>query len=105
VTLLVGLSSTKDYQDARVFGHIAQIDMTGKIKGRTSMMLRFDRLVMPDGRRAQIHAEIVGLYHAPSGEKVGCPYGWRPQLQQKRCKSSPVKHMIARTNLILVAFS
>ena len=34
------------------------------------MMLRFDRLVMSDGRRAPIHAEIVELYHAPSGEKV-----------------------------------
>ena len=59
-----------DYQDARVYGHITQIDMSGKIKGHTSMMLRFDRLVMPDGRRALIHAEIVELYHAPSGEKV-----------------------------------
>lgn len=59
-----------DYQNARVYGHVAQIDMSGKIKGHTSMMLRFDRLVMPDGRRARIHAEIVELYHAPSGEKV-----------------------------------
>jgi hypothetical protein len=59
-----------DYQNARVYGHAAQIDMSGKIKGHTSMMLRFDRLVMPDGRRAQIHAEIIELYHAPSGEKV-----------------------------------
>lgn len=59
-----------DYQNARVYGHITEIDMSGKIKGRTSMMLRFDRLVMPDGRRAPIHAEIVELYHAPSGEKV-----------------------------------
>ena len=59
-----------DYQSARVYGHVAQIDMSGKIKGHTSMMLRFDRLVMPDGRRAAIHAEILALYHAPSGEKV-----------------------------------
>jgi len=59
-----------EYQNARVYGHIAQIDMSGRIKGHTSMMLRFDRLVMPDGRRASIHAEIVELYHAPSGEKV-----------------------------------
>jgi hypothetical protein len=59
-----------DYQNARVYGHVAQIDMSGKIKGHTSMMLRFDRFVMPDGRRAQIHAEIIELYHAPSGEKV-----------------------------------
>src|SRR6202167_988775 len=59
-----------DYQNARVYGHITQIDMSRKIKGRTCMMLRFDRLVMPDGRRAPIHAEIVELYHASSGEKV-----------------------------------
>jgi hypothetical protein len=58
------------YQDARVYGHISEIDMSGKIKGHTSMELRFDRLVMPDGRRATIHAEIIELYHAPSGEKV-----------------------------------
>ena len=59
-----------DYQNARIYGHVAQIDMSGKIKGHTSMMLRFDRLVTPDGRRASIHAEIVELYHAPSEEKV-----------------------------------
>ena len=59
-----------DYQYARVYGHIAEIDPSGKLTGHTSMMLRFDRLVMPDGRRAPIQAEIIELYHAPSGEKV-----------------------------------
>lgn len=59
-----------EYQNARVYGHITEIDMSGKVKGHTSMVLRFDRLVMSDGRRAPIHAEIVELYHAPSGEKV-----------------------------------
>ena len=59
-----------DYQGARVYGHIAEIDTSGRLRGNTSMMLRFDRLVMPDGRRAPIHAEIIELYHAPSGEKV-----------------------------------
>jgi hypothetical protein len=59
-----------EYQNARVYGHIAEIQMSGKVKGHTTMGLRFDRLVMPDGRRAPIHAEIVELYHAPSGEKV-----------------------------------
>jgi hypothetical protein len=61
---------TGDYQNARVYGHIAEIETSGRIKGHTSMLLRFDRLVLPDGRRAPIHAEIVELYHAPSGEKV-----------------------------------
>jgi hypothetical protein len=59
-----------DYQGARVYGHVAQIDMSGRVKGHTSMVLRFDRLVMSDGRRAPIQAEIIELYHAPSGEKV-----------------------------------
>jgi hypothetical protein len=59
-----------EYRNARVYGHVAKIDMSGKIKGHTSMVLRFDRLVMPDGHRAPIHAEIVELYHTPSGEKV-----------------------------------
>jgi hypothetical protein len=59
-----------DYQGARVYGHISNIDMSGRIDGHTSMMLQFDRLVMPDGRRAPMHAEIIELYHAPSGEKV-----------------------------------
>jgi hypothetical protein len=59
-----------EYRNARVYGHVTEIDMSGKVKGHTSMMLRFDRLAMPDGRRSPIHAEIVELYHAPSGEKV-----------------------------------
>jgi uncharacterized protein YcfJ len=59
-----------EYRNARVYGHVSQIEMSGKIKGHTSMVLRFDRVVMPDGRRAPIHAELIELYHAPSGEKV-----------------------------------
>jgi hypothetical protein len=59
-----------EYQNARVYGQIADIDMSGKVTGHTTMMLRFDRLVMPDGRRAPINAEIIELYHALSGEKV-----------------------------------
>jgi len=59
-----------EYRGARVYGHVASIELSGRIKGSTTMMLKFDHLVMPDGRRAPMHAEIVELYHAPSGEKV-----------------------------------
>ena len=59
-----------EYQNARVYGHIATIDISGRVKGHTSMVLRFDRLVMSDGRRAPIHGEVVELYHAPSSDKV-----------------------------------
>jgi hypothetical protein len=59
-----------DYQDARVYGTIRSITQSGHIKGNTEMVLSFNRLVMPDGRRAPIDAEIVRLFHAPSGEFV-----------------------------------
>jgi len=59
------------YQGARVYGHITSIDPSGRLTGHTEMVLQFDRLIMPDGRTARIHAEIIQLYHAPSGETVG----------------------------------
>ena len=59
------------YQGARVYGHISSIDMSGRLSGHTEMVLQFDRLIMPDGRTARIHAEIIQLYHAPSGETLG----------------------------------
>jgi hypothetical protein len=59
------------YQGARVYGHIGSIDQSGRLKGQTEMVLQFDRLVMPDGRTARIHAEIIQLYHAPSHETLG----------------------------------
>jgi hypothetical protein len=58
------------YQGARVYGTIQTIDNSGRFRGHTTMILVFNRLVMPDGQRAPISAEIIRLYHAPSGEFV-----------------------------------
>jgi hypothetical protein len=58
------------YEGARVYGEVASIEQSGRIRGNTTMMLKFRRIVMPDGRRTPISAEIVRLYHAPSGESV-----------------------------------
>jgi hypothetical protein len=58
------------YRNARVYGHISSITDSGRLKGNTAMMLRFDRLVMADGRRSRLNAELVELFDAPSGEKV-----------------------------------
>jgi hypothetical protein len=58
------------YQGAKVYGRVSSIERSGHIKGHTIMILRFTRLRMADGRRGRINAEIVRLYHAPSGESV-----------------------------------
>jgi hypothetical protein len=59
-----------DYQGARIYRTIQTIDSSGRFRGHTTMIVVFNRLVMPDGHRAPISAEIVRLYHAPSGEFV-----------------------------------
>ena len=59
------------YQGARVYGHISSLDASGRLQGRTEMVLEFDRLIMFDGRTARIHAEIIQIYHAPSHETLG----------------------------------
>ena len=92
-----------EYRNARVYGHVSSITTSGRLKGNTTMMLRFDRLVMPDGRRAPIHAELVELYDAPSGEKVdveGAIPIWR-ERENQRCshrdwsggRSAPWRHL------------
>ncbi len=58
------------YEGAKVYGRVSSIQRSGHIKGHTSVMLRFTRVRMADGRQAGINAEIVRLYHAPSGESV-----------------------------------
>jgi hypothetical protein len=62
--------SQGEYQAARVYGHIASIESSGHLQGHSEMVLRFDRLIMPDGRTARINAEIIQLYHAPSHETL-----------------------------------
>jgi hypothetical protein len=59
------------YEGARVYGHISSVDTSGRLQGRTEMVLQFDRLIMFDGRTARIHAEIIQLYHAPSHGTLG----------------------------------
>jgi hypothetical protein len=57
------------YQNARAYGHIPQIDMSGKIEGHTTMMPEFDRLVMPDGRRAPIRPRSSSFTTLPPARR------------------------------------
>jgi hypothetical protein len=59
-----------EYRDARICGHISSIDTSGSPNGNTTMRLSFDRVVMPDGRRARIRAQLVELFDAASEEQV-----------------------------------
>jgi hypothetical protein len=67
-----------EYQNARVYGHIAEIQTSGRVTGHTSMVLRFDRLVMPDGRRAPIHPKSLNsITHLQARKSM-----WKEQSNQ-----------------------
>ena len=53
-----------DYRDARVYGHIAQIDNVWQNRRPNHDDASLQPAGYADGRRAPIQAEIVELYHA-----------------------------------------
>jgi hypothetical protein len=55
------------YNEATIEGHISAINKSGKIKGRTSMNLDFDRITMPDGRTGVLHGYVSRVYGQDSG--------------------------------------
>src|SRR5437867_6017440 len=55
------------FDEAKVFGHISSIDKSGKIKGRTSMNLAFDRIELADGRKGTLHGYVTRVYGEGSG--------------------------------------
>lgn len=59
--------SPSKYEEARLYGHISSIDKSGKIKGRTSMNLAFDRIEFTDGRKGTLHGYITRVYGENSG--------------------------------------
>lgn len=55
------------FDEARLYGHISSIDKSGKIKGRTSMNLAFDRIELADGRKGTLHGYITRVYGEDAG--------------------------------------
>jgi hypothetical protein len=59
--------SPSRFDEARLYGHISSIDKSGKIKGRTSMNLAFDRIELRDGRKGTLHGYVTRVYGEGSG--------------------------------------
>ena len=58
------------YADATVAGHVAKIDQSGKLKGRTSLVLSFDTMNFKNGTSRTIAAQVVRVYGEDSAKKV-----------------------------------
>ena len=55
------------FNEATVTGHVASIQKSGKIKGRTSMNLDFDSIRYSDGRSVPLHGYVTRVYGSDAG--------------------------------------
>ena len=75
------------FDEARLYGHISSIQKSGKVKGRTSMNLAFDRVELRDGRRGVLHGYVTRVYGDDAGKadsEGGIESGSRTKQTVKR---------------------
>lgn len=58
------------YDGAKVEGHIATLNKSGKVSGRTELALSFDTITLPDGRRAEIAASLEKIVESETVKEV-----------------------------------
>ena len=61
--------SPSRYEEATVTGHVSSVRKSGKVEGRTSMGLAFDRIQLVDGRSGTMRGQVVRVYKS-SGESA-----------------------------------
>src|SRR5215475_7668692 len=56
--------------DARIEGHIAKINKSGKLSGKTELALSFDRIRLRGGDSGRMAAQVVKVYGEDSAKEV-----------------------------------
>lgn len=59
-----------NYADATIDGHIAKIDKSGKLKGKTELALSFDTIRLKSGGTIPMAAQVVKVYGEDSVKEV-----------------------------------
>ena len=60
----------RKYADATIEGHIARINKSGKLAGKTELALTFDRIRLRNGQSGRMAAQVVRVYGEDSVKKV-----------------------------------
>jgi len=58
------------YADGTVEGHVAKIDKSGKLSGKTELSLSFDRIKLKTGETVPMAAQVVKVYGEDSVKEV-----------------------------------
>jgi hypothetical protein len=62
--------SPRNYADATIVGHVAKIDESGKLSGKTELSLTFDRISLRNGQSGRMAAQVVKVYGEDSVKEV-----------------------------------
>ncbi|HEY6401572.1 MAG TPA: hypothetical protein VI479_09195 [Blastocatellia bacterium] len=62
--------SPSRYADATIEGHIARINKSGKLTGKTELALTFDRIRLRNGQTGRMAAQVVRVYGEDSVKSV-----------------------------------
>ena len=62
--------SPRNYADATIEGHVAKIDESGKLSGKTELALTFDRIRLRNGESGRMAAQVVKVYGEDSVKEV-----------------------------------
>lgn len=62
--------SPSTYEGSTVEGHIATLNKSGRVSGKTEVGLAFDTLTAHDGRQTRIDADLVKVYESENVKKV-----------------------------------
>lgn len=59
-----------NYADATIEGHIAKVEQSGKLKGKTELSLAFDRIRLRTGESIAFDAQVLEVIGEKSAKKV-----------------------------------
>lgn len=75
------------YNEATINGHVASIQQSGKVTGRTTMNLAFNSIELKNGKKGTLHGYVVRVYGSDSGhadQEGGVTSGSRGKQTLKR---------------------
>lgn len=62
--------SPESYQGARIEGHIATLNKSGRVSGKTELGLAFDSITLEDGRKGRLDAQLESIIESEKVKKV-----------------------------------
>ena len=60
-----------EYEGAIVLGQVTRVQRPGKVKGTAELQLAFEQIRLPDGRSAQISAQVIEVLPTGASQGVG----------------------------------